>query len=77
MNCEGARNTAQGLALVGMVRDLAQAGRNAVRTAIGAELRRLHSELLCKEIPDRIAELIKQLDQQMEASPRGQDADDA
>jgi Anti-sigma factor NepR len=63
--------------LVGMARDLAQAGRNAVRTAIGAELRRLHSDLLPKEIPDRMAELIKQLDRQIETSPRGQDADDA
>jgi hypothetical protein len=71
MNCEGPRNTAQGFALVGMARDLAQADRNTVRTGIGAELRKLHSELLRKEIPDRMAELIKQLDQQTEASPRG------
>jgi hypothetical protein len=76
MNCKSARNTAQGLTLVGMARDLAQADRNAVRTTIGAELRRLHSDLLRHEIPHRMAELIKQLDQQMEASPRGQDADD-
>jgi hypothetical protein len=47
-----------------------------VRTGIGAELRTLHSDLLRKEIPDRMAELIKQLDQQMEANPRGQAADD-
>jgi hypothetical protein len=59
-----------------MARDLAQADRNAVRTGIGAELRRLCSGLLRKEIPDRMAELIKQLDQQIEASPRGQDAND-
>ena len=72
MNCEGARNTAQGLALVGMARDLAQADRNTVRTGIGAELRTLHSDLLRKEIPDRMADLIKQLDRQMEANPRGQ-----
>jgi Anti-sigma factor NepR len=76
MNCKGARNTAQGLALVGMARDLAEAGRNTVRTGIGAELRTLHADLLRKEIPDRMAELIKQLDQQMEANPRGQAADD-
>jgi hypothetical protein len=62
--------------LVGMARDLAQADRNTVRTGIGAELRTLHSDLLRKEIPDRMVELIKQLDQQMEASPRGQDAGD-
>jgi Anti-sigma factor NepR len=76
INCEGARNTAQGLALVGMARELAQADRKAVRTKIGAELRGLHSDVLREEIPERVAELIKQLDQQMEASPRGQDADD-
>jgi hypothetical protein len=76
MNCESARNTAQGSALVGMARDLSQADRNTVRTGIGAELRTLHSDLLRKEIPDRMAELIKQLDQPMEASPRGHNADD-
>jgi hypothetical protein len=37
---------------------------------------RLHSDLLREEIPHRVAELIKQLDQQTEASPRGPDADD-
>jgi hypothetical protein len=77
MNYEGVRNTAQGLALVGLARDLALlTDLNAVRTGIGAELRRLHSELLHKEISDRMVELIKHLDQQTEASPRGQDADD-
>jgi hypothetical protein len=41
--------------LVGMARDLAEAGRNTVRTGIGVELRTLHSDLLRKEIPDRMA----------------------
>jgi hypothetical protein len=76
VNCEGARNTAQGLALVGMARDLTQADRNTVRTGIGAELRTLHSDLLREEIPDGMAELIKQLDQQTEANSSGQEADD-
>jgi len=67
---DAARNTGHGLALVGMARDLAPADLNAVRTGIGAELRRLHSDVLREEIPDRMAELIKQLEQ-MEASPRG------
>jgi Anti-sigma factor NepR len=58
-----------------MARDLAPADLNAVRTGIGAELRN-HSDVLREEIPDRMAELIKQLDQQVEASSRGQDADD-
>jgi Anti-sigma factor NepR len=68
---------AQGLALVGMARDLAPANLNALRTAIGAELRKLYFDVLREEIPDRMAELIKQLDQQMEARPRGQDADNS
>jgi hypothetical protein len=36
----------------------------AVRTGIGAALRTLHSEVLHEEVPDRIAELLRQLDQQ-------------
>jgi hypothetical protein len=72
-NCEGTRNTAHGLALVGMTRDLAPADPNALRTGIGAELRKLYSDVLWEKIPDKMAE---QLDQQMEAIPRGQDADD-
>jgi hypothetical protein len=59
-----------------MARDLMSADPKAVRSAIGAELRKLHSDLLREEIPDRMAELIKQLDQQMETNPRGQGADD-
>jgi len=45
-----------------------------VRTAIGAALRTHYSEILREPIPDRMAELLKQLDQ-----PRasGQDADEA
>ena len=52
------------MTLVGMACDLAPADLNAVRTGIGAELRKLHSDVLHEEIPDRMAELIKQLDQQ-------------
>jgi hypothetical protein len=72
MNCEVARSTTHGLALVGMARD-PQAELNAVRTGIGAELRKFYSGVLLEEIPDKMAE---QLDQLMEASPPGQDADD-
>ena len=61
--------------MVSMGRDLAPADLNAIRIGIGEELRRLHSDRLREQISDRMAELIKQL-QQMEASPRGQDADD-
>jgi hypothetical protein len=72
----GARNTGHGLALVGMARDLMSADLNAVRSAIGTELRKLYSDVLHGEIPDRVAELIKQLDKQVEANPRRQEADD-
>jgi hypothetical protein len=58
---------------VGMVRDLAPADLRAVCTAIGGELRRLYSDVLREEIPDRMAELIRQLDQLKEAGPRDQD----
>lgn len=36
----------------------------AVRTGIGAALRTLHSDVLYEEVTDRIAELLRQLDQQ-------------
>jgi Anti-sigma factor NepR len=36
----------------------------AVRTGIGAALRTLHSDVLREAVPDRIAELLRQLDQQ-------------
>ncbi len=39
----------------------------AVRTGIGAALRTLHSDVLREEVPDRIAELLTQLDQQKDA----------
>jgi hypothetical protein len=48
-----------------MARDLAPADLNAVRTGIGAELRRLYSDVLSEEIPDRMEELIKQLEQHL------------
>ena len=36
----------------------------AVRTGIGAALRTLHSDVLREAVPDRITELLRQLDQQ-------------
>ena len=70
---DGVRNASNEMALVGMARNLAPADLNAVRTSIGAELRRLYSNVLREEIPGKMAELLKQLDQPTEASPRGQD----
>jgi len=39
----------------------------AVRTGIGAAIRTIHSDVLREEVPDRIAELLRQLDQQKDA----------
>jgi len=36
----------------------------AVCTGIGAAIRTMHSDLLREEVPDRIAELLRRLDQQ-------------
>jgi hypothetical protein len=67
---------ARWLALVGMARDLAAADVNTVRSGIGTELRKLYSDVLREEIPDRMTALIKQLDQLMEARHRARGADD-
>ena len=37
----------------------------AVRTAIGTVLRSLHSNVLLEPLPDRMAELLRQLDEQL------------
>jgi hypothetical protein len=39
----------------------------AMRAGIGAALRTHHSDVLRKEVPDRIAELLSQLDRQKDA----------
>jgi hypothetical protein len=36
----------------------------AARGGVGTALRAIHSDLLREEVPDRIAELLKQLDEQ-------------
>jgi hypothetical protein len=59
-----------------MARNLVLADLNAVRTAIGTELRSLCSDVLHEKIPDGMAKLIKQLDQPMETCPGGHNADD-
>jgi Anti-sigma factor NepR len=53
------------MALVGVERDLSPADLRAVRTGIGAALRTLYSDVLREDIPDRMAELLLQLDQQL------------
>jgi hypothetical protein len=47
-----------------MERDLAPVDLRAVRRGAGAALRTLYSHVLHEEIPERIAELLRQLDQQ-------------
>jgi hypothetical protein len=45
-------------------RPSAESDLKAVRAGIGAAIRTIHSDVLREDIPDRIAELLKQLDQQ-------------
>src|SRR5262249_48885887 len=71
MNCEDARNAANEMALVSMARDLAPADLKAVRTGIGTGLRTLHSGVLREEVPDRIAELLRQLDSKQARTAKG------
>ncbi len=66
MNCRGDGNPASGMTLVGMGRrPRAGSDFEAVRTAIGTTLRSLHSNVLREPLPDRMAELLRQLDQQL------------
>jgi hypothetical protein len=60
-----AGNPANEMALVGIERDLSPADLKAMCRRIGVELRTLHSDALREEIPDRIAEVLQQLDQQL------------
>jgi hypothetical protein len=46
----------------------------AVRTAIGAELRRLFSNALREPIPEEMAELLRQLDQPPEGTQNTDDS---
>jgi hypothetical protein len=47
----------------------------AVRAAIGTALRSLHSDVLLEPLPDRMAELLRQLDQQRGLRNHQEDAD--
>jgi hypothetical protein len=49
----------------GMKRGLSKADLNAVRKGMGAALRTIYCDVLREEIPDRIAELLSQLDHQL------------
>jgi len=57
---------ASGVTLVGMGRrPRARSHFDSVRAGIGSALRSLHSEVLREPLPDRIAELLRQLDEQL------------
>jgi Anti-sigma factor NepR len=47
----------------------------AVRAAIGTALRSLHSNVLLEPLPGRMAELLRQLDQQLRPLNQQKDAD--
>jgi Anti-sigma factor NepR len=55
------------MALVGIDRGPGPTDLKAVRTGIGQALRTLYSDVVQEEVPDRIAELLRQLDQQKDA----------
>jgi hypothetical protein len=76
MNCWGPGVRANGIALVGMGRrPRASSHIDSVRAGVGSALRSLHSDLLREPLPDRIAELLKQLDERLRLLD--QDADKA
>ena len=62
---KSAGNRANEMTLVGMERDLSPADLKAMCRGIGAELRTVHSDALREEMPDRIAEVLQRLDQQL------------
>jgi Anti-sigma factor NepR len=63
------------IALAGMERDEAPVDLKAVRTGIGAALQALYSEILREELADRIAELVRQLDQRLKQLDQHKDTD--
>src|SRR5215470_18685148 len=63
--CERVRNEASEMALVGIDRDPGPTDLKAVRTGIGQALRTHYSDVLREEVPDRIADLLMQLDQHL------------
>jgi hypothetical protein len=66
MDCRGDGNPASGMALVGMGRrPRAGSQFDSVRAGIGSALRSLRSDVLREPLPDRIAELLRQLDEQL------------
>jgi hypothetical protein len=48
----------------------------AVRTAIGTALRSIHSHVLNEPLPEKIVEMLRQLDQQLRQLDEPEDTDD-
>jgi Anti-sigma factor NepR len=66
MNYRGARIPANGMTLVGMGRrPRPRSHFDSVRVGIGNAIRSLHSDVSHESLPDRIAELLRQLDEQL------------
>ncbi len=64
------------MTLVGMGRrPRARSNFDSVRAGIGSALQSIHSDMLREPLPDRIAELLRQLDEQLRQL--NQDADEA
>jgi hypothetical protein len=66
-DCERRRNEANEMALVGIGREPGPTDLKSVRAGIGQALQTLYSDVLREEVPNRIAELLKQLDRQKDA----------
>ena len=76
MNCEKVGKPTNGRSSVDMKTPPdAGADLKAVRTGIGAALRTLHSDVLREEVPDRIAALLRQIEQQLRRLDQQKDAD--
>jgi hypothetical protein len=66
MNHAGAEIPANGITLVGMARwPRAGSQFDWVRAGIGIQLRSLYSHVLNEPLPEKIVELLKQLDEQL------------
>jgi Anti-sigma factor NepR len=76
MNCQGAGIPANGMMLVGMGRrPRARSHFDSVRAGIGSALRSFYSNVLHEPLPGKIAELVRQLDQQLSQLTQQKDHD--
>jgi transcriptional regulator NrdR family protein len=63
MTCGERGKLINDLALVGTKRELTSADLKAVLSGVRAGLRMLHADAIHEDIPDRMAELLRQLDE--------------